>query len=94
MGAVKAISRILALIGKELIETFRRPGAVISLVLGPFLILAVFGIGYQGVKHDLRAIIVADPSIGLPSDAASYAPYSTRGVSVISVTSDRAAAED
>jgi len=94
MGAVKAVSRILALIGKELIETFRRPGAVISLVLGPFLILAVFGIGYQGVKHDLRAIIVADPSIGLPSDAASYAPYSTRGVSVISVTSDRAAAED
>jgi len=94
MGAVKAVSRILALIGKELIETFRRPGAVVSLVLGPFLILAVFGIGYQGVKHDLRAIIVADPSIGLPSDAASYAPYSTRGVSVVSVTSDRAAAED
>jgi len=94
MGAVKAVSRILALIGKELIETFRRPGAVVSLVLGPFLILAVFGIGYQGVKHDLRAIIVADPSIGLPSDAASYQPYSTRGVSVVSVTSDRAAAED
>src|SRR5207253_1948015 len=78
---------------KELLETFRRPGAVLSLVLGPFLILAVFGVGYQGVKHDLRAIIVADPSVGLPTDVASYQPYQTRGVTVIGVTSDRAAAE-
>ena len=93
MGALKAAWRVFALVGKELVETFRRPGAVISLVLGPFLILAIFGIGYQGVKHDLRAVIVADPSVGMPTDVGSYQPYSTRGVSVIGVTQDRAAAE-
>ena len=93
MGALKAAWRVFALVGKELIETFRRPGAVISLVLGPFLILAIFGIGYQGVKHDLRAVIVADPSVGMPTDIASYQPYSTRGVSVIGVTQDRSSAE-
>lgn len=94
MGALKVASRVLALVGKELLETFRRPGAVLSLVLGPFLILAVFGAGYNGVKHDLRAIIVADPSVGLPTDVASYQPYQTRGVSVIGVTADRVAAEN
>jgi ABC-2 type transport system permease protein len=93
MSHAKAAWRVLALIGKELLETFRRPGAVISLVLGPFLILAVFGIGYQAVKQNLRAIIVADPSVGLPTDVASYEPYATRGVSVIGVTADRTAAE-
>lgn len=93
MSLAKAAWRVLALIGKELLETFRRPGAVISLVLGPFLILAVFGIGYQAVKQNLRAIIVADPSVGLPTDVASYEPYATRGVSVIGVTADRTAAE-
>src|SRR5689334_12517470 len=94
MSILKSASRIFALIGKELIETFRRPGAVISLVLGPFLILALFGIGYQGYKQDLRAIIVADPTVGLPTDVASYTPYQTRGVTVQAVTSDRQAAED
>lgn len=93
MSVAKAASRVLALIGKELLETFRRPGAVISLVLGPFLILALFGIGYQAVKQNLRAIIVADPSVGLPTDVASYAPYATRGVEVVGVTTDRTAAE-
>jgi len=93
MGPFKAALRLFALVGKELVETFRRPGAVISLVLGPFLILAVFGAGYQGVKPNLRTIIVADPRVGLPTDPAAYQPYAARGVTVIGVTADRAAAE-
>jgi ABC-2 type transport system permease protein len=93
VGLFKTVYRILALIGKELLETFRRPGAVLSLVLGPFLILAVFGIGYQGIKHDLHAIVVADPSLGLPTDPGQYEAFGTRGVQVVDVTSDRAAAE-
>jgi ABC-2 type transport system permease protein len=93
VGLFKTLYRILALIGKELLETFRRPGAVLSLVLGPFLILAVFGIGYQGIKHDLHAIVVADPSLGLPTDPGQYEAFGTRGVQVVDVTSDRAAAE-
>jgi ABC-2 type transport system permease protein len=93
MGLLKAALRLFALVGKELVETFRRPGAVISLVLGPFLILAVFGAGYQGVKPNLRTIIVADPSVGLPTDPKAYEPYAARGVTVVGVTADRAAAE-
>jgi ABC-2 type transport system permease protein len=93
VGLLKTLYRVLALIGKELLETFRRPGAVLSLVLGPFLILAVFGFGYQGIKHDLQAIVVADPSLGLPTDPGEYEAFGTRGVQVVDVTSDRAAAE-
>jgi ABC-2 type transport system permease protein len=93
MGLIKAILRILALVGKELVEVFRRPGAVLSLVLGPFFILAVFGLGYHGVKQDLSAILVTDPSLDLPTDPAQYEGFQARGVRLVTVTPDRAAAE-
>ena len=68
MRALLAIViRLLAFIGKELVETVRRPGAIVSLVLGPFLIMALFGLGYNGVRRPLETVVVAPPSAGLPS---------------------------
>ena len=93
MGLIKLVIRILALVGKEITEVFRRPGAVLSLVLGPFLILAVFGLGYQGYKKDLTAILVIDPSSQLPQEAEAYRNLNVRGISVVEVTADRTAAE-
>src|SRR6185437_6735090 len=40
------LTRLLAFVGKEIVEVVRRPGVLVSLVLGPFLILLVFGTGY------------------------------------------------
>lgn len=94
MGLIKALVRILAVVGKEITEVFRRPGAVLSLVLGPFLILAIFGAGYQGTKKDLRAILVIDPASTLPKDAATYQKdLYLRGIRIDDVTPDRAASE-
>jgi ABC-2 type transport system permease protein len=87
------IVRLLAFIGKELIETFRRPGAIISLVLGPFLIMAVFGLGYSGIKRPLETVVVAPPSSGLPADAQTYQELAGGGLHIALVTPDRAAAE-
>ena len=50
----RSLTRLLALVGKELVEVVRRPGALLSLVLGPFLIMAVFGLGYNGVHRPSR----------------------------------------
>jgi ABC-2 type transport system permease protein len=93
MGLLKALVRIFSVAGKEIVEVFRRPGAVLSLVLGPFLILAIFGFGYGGFKKDLQAIIVINPASTLPQDAAAYQDLGTRGIAVTEVTGDRAAAE-
>lgn len=93
MAIPRWIVLILALVGKEIIEVFRRPGAVLSLVLGPFLILAVFGLGYQGYKSDLKTIVVIDPSSQLPQEVEAYRDLQVRGISVVEVTADRAAAE-
>jgi ABC-2 type transport system permease protein len=93
MGFMKAIVRTFSVAGKEIVEVFRRPGAVLSLVLGPFLILAIFGFGYGGFKKDLRTIVVVDPASTLPKDAASYGEFGARGLTIQEVTTDRAAAE-
>ena len=69
---VAVVIRLLAFIGKELTETLRRPGAIVSLVLGPFLIMAVFGLGYNGVKRPLETVVVAPPTSGLSQDVATY----------------------
>jgi ABC-2 type transport system permease protein len=93
MGLVKIGIRILSLVGKEIVEVFRRPGAVLSLILGPFLILAAFGFGYQGIKRDLQALVVVDASSELPLEVETYRELGVRGVQVLDVVTDRAAAE-
>ncbi len=72
MILLQVLIRLLAFIGKELIDVLRRPGALASLVLGPFLILAVFGYGYRGLSDPLRAIVVVPPASGLPTDVETY----------------------
>jgi ABC-2 type transport system permease protein len=93
MDLAKIVIRTLAMIGKEVVEVLRRPGAVLSLILGPFLILAVFGLGYQGVKRDLATIVVAGPGSELPTDVASYQNLAVRGLRILDVVDDRTAAE-
>jgi ABC-2 type transport system permease protein len=90
---LSVVIRLLAFVGKELVETVRRPGAILSLALGPFLIMAIFGLGYSGVRRPLDTVVVAPPSTGLPSDRATYQELAGGGLEIIEVTPDRAAGE-
>jgi ABC-2 type transport system permease protein len=44
---------------KEIYEILRQPRLVATLVLGPFLILFIFGIGYRAQSRTLRTLFVA-----------------------------------
>jgi ABC-2 type transport system permease protein len=93
MHAVLAVVfRMLAFVGKELVETIRRPGALVSLVLGPFLILAVFGIGFNGVRRPREALIVVPPSSQMPTETADYQDLAGPAMHIDGVV-DRATAE-
>ena len=72
VGPGKSLIRILAQVRKELIQVRRRPGAFFSLVLGPFVIMALFGLGYTGVNRPLDAAIVIPPGLNLPTDPSYY----------------------
>jgi ABC-2 type transport system permease protein len=64
-----------------------------SLVIGPFVILAIFGAGYSGYRRPLETVVVVPPQSGLPTDVASYSEISGAGLEVVGVTTDAAAAD-
>lgn len=89
MNALLAvIVRLLAFVGKELVETIRRPGAILSLVLGPFLIMAIFGLGYDGYRRPLRTVAVIPPQTGLPQDVQSYETLAGTALEIVEITDD------
>jgi ABC-2 type transport system permease protein len=93
MSLVTMVLRLLTLIGKELVEIVRRPGALVSLVLGPFLIMVVFGLGYNGIRRPLETAVVIPPSSGLPTDVATYQQLAGGGLHIQSVLPDPTAAQ-
>ncbi len=50
--------RIWAFVGKEIAEVVRQPLLVLTLIVAPFLILLLFGLGYRGENQPLRTIVV------------------------------------
>ena len=93
-GLIAVPVRLFAFLGKELIETVRRPGALVSLVLGPFLIMAIFGLGYDGYRNPLRTVVVAQPDSGLPQSPSEYSEVAGDALLVTEVTADQARAEE
>src|SRR3954469_4282191 len=91
MIVLQVLPRLLAFVGKELVEVVRRPGAIVTLILGPFLILALFGAGYNGYRRPLDAIIVVPQGSGLPTDVETYQSVTT-GMNIVEVAPDPAAA--
>ena len=87
MSLVKAVLRVLAVTGKELADVVRRPLAMASIVLGPFIVLAIFGIGFAGPPA-LRTELVVPEGSGLPTDPASYAPDTGPQIVITSVSTD------
>ena len=57
----RGIIRASSFFRKEIFEILRQPRLVATLVVGPFLILFIFGIGYRGQGHTLRTLFVAQP---------------------------------
>jgi len=59
----KSLIRISSFISKELTEIFRQPRLILTLVLGPFLIMFLFGMAYPDQGRILRTtIVVTDPN--------------------------------
>jgi ABC-2 type transport system permease protein len=92
VGFLKSLTRISAQVRKELIQVRRRPGAFFSLVLGPFLIMAIFGLGYTGVRKPLDVVLVAPADMPLPSSVAELQNIVGPAVSILAITQDHPAA--
>jgi ABC-2 type transport system permease protein len=86
LGPIKSLTRITAQVRKELIQVRRRPAAFFSLVLGPFLIMAVFGLGYTGVRRPLDTVVVVPASVSLPRDVSFYRDLAGPAINIVDVS--------
>ena len=89
----QSIVRMASFTGKELREVVRRPGVLASLILGPFLIMFLFGLGYSGVRAPFRTEIVIPDGVGLPQEVDYYANLAPGRLDVRNVSADGEAAE-
>src|SRR5512147_1892387 len=55
------IIRASAFVSKELVEILRQTRLLLALVLGPFLILLIFGVGFRNEARPLRTVFVVPP---------------------------------
>lgn len=63
-----------AFLRAEMFESLRQPRLILTLVLGPFLILFLFGLGYRNDPRQLRTLFVAKPGTEIAKDIEQIAP--------------------
>jgi len=85
---MRSFTRIGAVIRKELREIMRRPGALLSLALGPLAVMALFGLGFTGARAPVAVIIVIPKEIQVTRDLAMYQKVAGSATRVVDVTDD------
>jgi ABC-2 type transport system permease protein len=88
VGLLKSWTRTTSFVGKEVLEVVRRPGALVSLIFGPFLIMGLFGIGYSGQYRPLNSVLVVPSSANLPRDVNFYQQFTGDSVRIVDITED------
>ncbi len=89
-----AIVRPSSFIGKELTEVRRQPRLLLTLVLGPFLILFLFGIGYAASPNDIRTVVVMPADGQLVATVEQYRDAFAKPFVLDGVTQDAQSARD
>jgi ABC-2 type transport system permease protein len=92
-GLGHGLVRIASFTGKELREVLRRPGVLLTLVLGPFLIMALFGLGYSGYRAPFVTEIVVPSGSSFSTSPEDYAELAPGRLDVRGISADPAAAE-
>ena len=91
---MREIIRIFAFANKELRTVLRQKRLVATLVLGPFLILLLFGVGFRGGQSPVRGVVVLPSDLDAEQDVQQFQEKFSSGAFIIeSVTSDTEAAQ-
>ena len=92
-GISHSIVRVGSFTGKELREVIRRPGVLLSLILGPFLIMFLFGLGYSGYRAPFTTEIVVPAESDFSRTVEDYENLAPGRLQVSQVSEDREGAE-
>lgn len=85
----RAFFRPLAFFTKEFIQMRRQPRLILMLIVGPFLVLLLFGLGYSSKTAPVDTVLVIPPDAHLPADRSYYAQQFTPPFRLVDVTDNR-----
>ncbi len=85
--------RIFAFVRKEMISILRQPRLIFSLILGPFLILLLFGIGYRDTPRVLRTLFVVAEGSSMRPVVEEYATRLGQQIESQGIIADAAEAD-
>lgn len=89
----RILIHIYAFVRKEILEILRQPRLILTLVLGPFLILLLFGIGFRNEARVLRTIFVVEaPDSPIIEEIKKYTNLGPQ-LDFIGIETDRSEAE-
>ena len=87
-GIMRRLTAIGAFAFKEIREILRQPRLVVMLILGPFLILGLFGIGYRANPPPLETILVFPEGSELAARAEQFQESLEPAVEIVDITDD------
>ena len=91
-GPWAAVIQCSAFVRKELAEIIRQPRLILLLIVGPFALLVLFGMGYRSENLGLRTMFVGPPDSFYEEAIAKYENVLERFVDPRGYTSDESAA--
>jgi len=84
----RTVIRVWAFLRKELVGVVRQPLLVVLLVLGPFLLLLLFGSGLGAAAPQVRTTVVASEGSAVAREARQYAEDQQTRLEITEVTGD------
>ena len=85
---MRSLIRTLGFFSKETTSVLRQPRLLGAFVLGPFIILLVFGLGFRGHHPELRAVVVVPDEPSVSDDPEMYRGTLTDPFKLKEVTRD------
>ena len=83
--------RLSSFFRKEIVEVLRQPKLVLTLILGPFLILFLFGLGYTNQQDPVKTLLVASSDNELAREMISQMDQVAEMIEYVGSTEDKAA---
>jgi ABC-2 type transport system permease protein len=90
----KPLIHLFSFFSKEVNEVLRQPRLVLSLILGPFLVMLLFGLGYVGGLPQFRVALVAPPNSVPPAQLEQIQKAISANFILVSTEEDERAALD
>lgn len=91
-GAFRSVIRASAFVRKEAVEVLRQPRLLFLLVIGPFVVLLLFGAGLRDTDPPPRTIFVIPPDSDITESVTEFANAQQGRLDIEGITADEEAA--